>query len=394
MDGSFFDAKRPWSKYKDLLLKFYLDPYIAKVGQLKKGGRPIPVLIVDSFAGRGRFADGSPGSPILIADAVRKWRGKGIDVSAQFIEADSGNFDALRRELSGYGDNVVTTCGTFEESLPAVQKAAERSTVFLYVDPFNVRVLDFAALKAVYDQIRKSDSSVEVLLNFNVAIFMRWALAALKRWESMPAASEFESMADNPDEHVERKTLTSIAGGDDWIAIAEDPSLSFQERLEQFLAVYTGRMQKTFKHVEVFGVRERYKHTVPKYAMIHGTRHDDGFLLMNDAMCKANRTFINDEFASEMAGSLSDIRPEEAHADRTLLTRSIKDLVKARGEVTRATIQVETLRHGLFGRVTKREINTAVSGLLKQNELERCTTSGRVNDEALLRLPSQMGLFG
>ena len=106
MDGSFFDAKRPWSKYKDLLLKFYLDPYIAKVGQLKKGGRPIPVLIVDSFAGRGRFADGSPGSPILIADAVRKWRGKGIDVSAQFIEADSGNFDALRRELSGYGTTL------------------------------------------------------------------------------------------------------------------------------------------------------------------------------------------------------------------------------------------------------------------------------------------------
>ena len=46
----FFKAKRPWSKYKDFILGYYLEPYIPKVATLKK-----PILIVDCFAGCGRF---------------------------------------------------------------------------------------------------------------------------------------------------------------------------------------------------------------------------------------------------------------------------------------------------------------------------------------------------
>ena len=51
--SDFFDAKRDWSRYKDFILGYYLEPYIPKVNTLGK-----PILVVDCFAGRGEFGDG------------------------------------------------------------------------------------------------------------------------------------------------------------------------------------------------------------------------------------------------------------------------------------------------------------------------------------------------
>jgi len=50
-------------------------------------------------------------------------------------------------------------------------------------------------MKEVYDQIRKSSASVELLLNLNVATFMRWGLAALKRKEELPSEATTDSCA-------------------------------------------------------------------------------------------------------------------------------------------------------------------------------------------------------
>lgn len=65
MDSSvtFFKRKRPWSKYKDLILDYYLGPYLAKIARLGK-----PIAVVDCFAGPGKFNDNQRGSPLIIAD--------------------------------------------------------------------------------------------------------------------------------------------------------------------------------------------------------------------------------------------------------------------------------------------------------------------------------------
>ena len=57
----FFKAKKPWSILKDQILDYYLAPYIAKI--LKTGK---PLIIIDCFAGKGRFDDDEIGSPIII----------------------------------------------------------------------------------------------------------------------------------------------------------------------------------------------------------------------------------------------------------------------------------------------------------------------------------------
>src|SRR5438046_1653581 len=106
---NFFGVKRPWSKYKDFILSYYLDPYIPKVATLKK-----PILIVDCFAGCGQFGDGEPGSPLIISPLVKKWRDKGVDVRAEFIEADADNFRSLEQCLHPYVGLVTSHHGSFE----------------------------------------------------------------------------------------------------------------------------------------------------------------------------------------------------------------------------------------------------------------------------------------
>jgi three-Cys-motif partner protein len=111
--SDFFRTKKPWSKYKDFILGYYLEPYIPKVARLKK-----PIIIVDCFAGRGRFDDGEPGSPLIIAPLVKKWHDeKGIKISAEFIEADRGNYDELVKSLEGYRDIATPRLGSFQDHL-------------------------------------------------------------------------------------------------------------------------------------------------------------------------------------------------------------------------------------------------------------------------------------
>ena len=289
MKGDFFKAKRPWSRYKDFILSYYLEPYIPKVAKLNK-----PILIVDCCAGRGKFEDGEPGSPLIISSIIRKWRAKGIEVAGEFIEADQSNFAHLEETLAEYRDFALPRHGSFDEHLPEFAARAKQNTVFLYVDPYSVRGLVFSRMKSVYDQISKSSASVEVLLNFNVATFMRWGLAALKRHADIPADMDDQDadyQADDPCENVEMATLDGIAGGAWWRGIATDSGKPFVERLTQFTSEYRKQMLSSFRFIASHEIKSKYEHQVPKYVLIFATRHPDGVFLMNDGMCKARRDF-------------------------------------------------------------------------------------------------------
>ena len=69
-DDQFFEVKRPWSKIKDQILGAYLKPYLAKVKQLGK-----PIVLIDGFAGKGRFRDGSDGSPLIMCKVADQMLG-------------------------------------------------------------------------------------------------------------------------------------------------------------------------------------------------------------------------------------------------------------------------------------------------------------------------------
>ncbi len=59
MGDAFFDGKAEAARLKHLILRKYLPPFISKVGYTATDGR---VVIVDGYAGPGRYEDGSEGS--------------------------------------------------------------------------------------------------------------------------------------------------------------------------------------------------------------------------------------------------------------------------------------------------------------------------------------------
>ena len=376
MPHPFFLAKRPWSKYKDSILRFYLEPYIAKVAKLKK-----PILIVDCFAGCGAFGDGEPGSPLIIAPLVKKWAEKGVNVRDEFIEADADNFQSLKKCLQPYADFVTTHHGSFEAHLPGLAQRAKDNTVFLYVDPYTVKGLVFDRMKAVYDQIHRTRASVELLLNFNAGTFMRWALAALKRQGEVMREdeSEVDFLADDPAERVEMTELDSIAGGDYWRGIAELSTAGFPEKVALFTDRYRHCLLRSFTYAASYEVKDKYEHRLPKYALIFCTRHPDGVELMNDAMCNARQAFLGSQFRTN---SLFDMTPDEEVSDTGQLKNDLRGYL-ADGRMTREGLRHRALLQN-FCRFHTKDVNRAIGELLKAGVLFSNTGKTKVNDKVVL----------
>jgi hypothetical protein len=64
-NSDFFKQKKIWSEIKDELLGCYMVPYFNKI--LSMGN---PILYVDCFAGKGKFDDGKPGSPLTVLQSL------------------------------------------------------------------------------------------------------------------------------------------------------------------------------------------------------------------------------------------------------------------------------------------------------------------------------------
>lgn len=378
--SDFFGKKRDWSRYKDFILAYYLEPYVPKVNTLKK-----PILVVDGFAGRGEFDDGQPGSPLIIATTVRRWRDKGVPIRGIFIEADPDNHAHLVGVMKEHRDYADVRIGSFDDHLPEIARQARQNTVFLYVDPYNVRGLTFDRMKAVYDQIRNSSTSVEVLLNFNAATFMRWALAAVKRHQDIPAETAEEPLDQLEDASggpVELATLNAIAGGDYWKPIALDPALDFPQKLDRFTGEYMGRMLSSFAYVARCEIKAKYHHRVPKYYLIYATRHGDGLELINDAMCKARVEFLGSEFKKNF---LFDLTPEAELPDLGELKRDLLSVLGKDGNMSRKALRLKGLL-GHFGRFETKDFNSAIGELIKAGKVSSSTGKPRINDDVMLSL--------
>src|SRR5262249_17219669 len=136
-------------------------------------------------AGPGRFGDGKPGSPLIICEKAEVTRTAGANVRVLCVEVSEELFPLLKQNLAPFPfANALR--GTFADQLPSIEQSARAATVFLYVDPFAVEGLDWAGLESVFGHVRQSGSSVEVLLNFNAASFVRRALSALKEEVPLP----------------------------------------------------------------------------------------------------------------------------------------------------------------------------------------------------------------
>ena len=199
MESSFFMGKRPWSKIKDQILGQYMPPYLAKVATLGK-----PIVLIDAFAGPGKFDDGSAGSPLIICQAAEK-RVRD-NYRAIFVNREQEHHDQLSHVLSRFIDQekVTTIHGTADALLAEVLDDLGEHTVFLYLDPFGLKGCEFSIIEPFLRRDRAF--STEIVVNLSIPTMHR--LAARK--------AVVAGQSNTPLIRAFHERLTRVLGGEYW----------------------------------------------------------------------------------------------------------------------------------------------------------------------------------
>lgn len=285
-NDDFFVEKKPWSKVKDELLGCYLKPYVAKILYTRK-----PLAYVDCFAGKGKFDDGNPGSPLIALDifkkglAITRLDGK-AQIRAAFIDLNYAS--DLEINLRSY-KGVTIVSGAYEDTIEELLKSQIGCNVFLYIDPYGIKALDCTKFDAFANG---RFNSIELLINMNSFGFIREACNAMGTKFKIDDSGFFDDLVeydptilDATDKSIE--ALNRIAGGDYWkdiIVRYKNGEIDGYKAEEYFSEQYCQRLGKSYKYVLNMPIRiQQNQH--PKYRMIHATNHPDGCVLMADNIC-------------------------------------------------------------------------------------------------------------
>jgi hypothetical protein len=374
----FFDRKREWSERKDRVLSSYLPPYVQKVAH----GLRRPVCVVDGFAGPGQFKDGKPGSPLIIRRTLEEAAKRpGVRVEAMCVESD----DALYAELAGRMRGmswIRTRHGKFLDQVDEIEALAATHSVFLYLDPYTVDGLEWAALDRLFKKIEEG-VSVEVLLNFNADSFARRGLAALTM-----APPPIPPDDDDPDVEIptgaEAPTLAgldAIAGGDWWRPLLQGTE-AYPVKVRRLMDGLSARLRRRFSRVCAHNIYARASDRLPKYALIFGSRSQAALFLMNDAMVAAREMLAE---ASDPGGAvLFDNRTEEVVPDRARLTRLVQEAAVTR---RKRVDLIEAVLRSWVGAWEYKVVRGEVERQLKDGMLRSETGRTRTNDETAIWKP-------
>lgn len=285
-NDDFFVEKKPWSKVKDELLGCYLKPYVAKILYTRK-----PIAYVDCFAGKGKFDDGNPGSPLIALNifqqglASTKLDGK-AKIGAAFIDLNYAS--DLERNLSYY-DGIKIVSGAYEDTIEDLLKTKTGYNVFLYIDPYGIKALDCTK----FDNFANGQfNTIELLINMNSFGFIREACNAMGTKFKIDDGGFFDDLVeydptflDATDKSIE--ALNRIAGGDYWeniITRYKNGEIDGYAAEECFSEQYCQRLSESYKYVLNMPIRI-HQNQHPKYRMIHATNHPSGCVMMADNIC-------------------------------------------------------------------------------------------------------------
>ncbi len=373
-DSKYFDVKRPWSKQKDVILENYLYPYMKKVATLRR-----PILLVDGFAGRGEFRDGSPGSPLIIAQQAERLINQGVSVQQICIEPDNELFSHLQECTSKYS---FITCkhASFLDIVPTLERHAANMTVFLYLDPYTVEGLEWKSLDSILKHLHSSGSSIELLLNFNAHSFARRARAALAI--NQPVLNKISGDDDTGDavsmHSVSEEHLNQIVGGFWWKDILQQ-RLEFSNEVLEITKRFMHQLRMRFRQVYEHQVKAHWEHTIPKYWLIFGSRSPDATILMNDAVVKGLKEWV--DAISPPDETFFDIRPCDVVPDIGRLPSIV--LSAASEKMNRGKLILKVIQEN-FGVYSETQSRQAISTLIKQGRITSHSGKTRINDNELV----------
>jgi three-Cys-motif partner protein len=268
-DDEFFVAKKAAAVLKHGILQRYVLPFAMKVTSTSTDKR---VVILDGYAGEGRYEDGSPGSPIFMAETARKLTAP-RRMELHFVEQKRARFEKLNEILADECSDVdcQTYKGEVEKHLDAILQEADGVPFFGFLDPCGLGLTFEDIIKKIYARPHGNFSpGTEVLINFSAEAVRRIG----GRLKEPVGAKGREATLDRMDK---------VCGGDWWRAMYSS-SKSPEEAAERIASEYFQRLIKaTGAGGWVIPVKNAEHHQA-KYSLVFLSRHRDGLMLLGEAL--------------------------------------------------------------------------------------------------------------
>lgn len=172
--SAFFGKRNAQAVLKHGVLARYAHYFAGRAGAATQGR----VAFIDGYAGEGRYADGSPGSPLLLASEATRAEMFGRDVKLAFVEQDNDRRSRLQRSLEESqveADQILG--GSLEHVVDELMDRYERHAILLFVDPFGL-AFSRPTLERILGR-RTRQQPIDVLYHFSLSAVARMGRAGV-----------------------------------------------------------------------------------------------------------------------------------------------------------------------------------------------------------------------
>jgi three-Cys-motif partner protein len=295
---------------KHRVLRAYLDAWIPVMAHqaLRMRGYSTQqprLLLVDGFAGPGRYAGGEPGSPLIMLDALLSHKAfdqfDAVKFFFLFIEQDLLRVEHLRAEVAALGDPPVNVSvqiehGEFESTFGSlVDGVTERGKIlvptFVFIDPFGYSTASMSLTGRLTDFPR-----CEVLHFVPLSFVHRFV-----------------------GREGQESALNSLFGSEEWRPAVE---LSGDQRRAFLLELFERRLAEgaNVEHVCSFALRTEDGND---YRLVFGLGHRKGLEIAKDAMWAVDPVGGTSFFATTESGQEVLFAPS-ASLDTTPLLNELR----------------------------------------------------------------------
>lgn len=359
------------------ILKVYLPKFVAKLSSTNR-----KVVLIDGYAGEGRYESGQPGSAIQmleIAASLVKIRESEVDV--YLVERDKETFNKLSTEVEAFQNierlNVYLYQGDINDHLNELLTKTDGMPLFLFLDPCGLG-LNLNVLTGALNALRPRPTTTEILLNFS-------AEAVRRIGGQVPNPEKFSTTLERMD---------SFVGDDSW-RVYYSGKIDKDAAEHAVVSDYISRLGAQIGMTTFAVAAKRDHHHKPIYYLIFGTRHPDGVWFFADSVAKS----------SEKWREVLATREEEERPTLTGIVESQAEINQKMEDEACEAIQNNILeilgRHGdfvvgqfpskvfgsYFGEVRETVVRRAIKEL-KQKGLTSSTGIGSRIDELEVKRPS------
>lgn len=346
----FYTEAKEWSARKHRLIRKYTDGFTRIMG-----GTHGQVYYVDGFAGRGYYDDGTPGSPVVIAQYAAGIAGKKKPYRLLCInvEADHSTYADLCKATERYKHVVVHNFeGTFGEHVETILSVIGDAPALFFLDPFGVKGIEWNVMRRILERPR-----TDVWLRLDVS-----TLARLHGFiDSQGKGAEKKCLLLANFFGLDQRGLREHLGG-----LSTDEMVDFYlGRLAQACGKHTGR-----GYAAVYSIRSIEGRQ--KYYLAFACRHPKALTLTSDIVYGEEETFEREQEEYRRSGGmyqplLPGMKPtrEQVFVKKVArLKRDIWELCKGEERIRRSELRVRLLtRKRWFGKVKGKHFTHALKEL-------------------------------